>query len=112
MISILPSRNEATRWGASTLAIALTIHCSAARAETIKWIEVSGHVAPPAGLASKPAFACRRRRSIRKRCGNSSAGNATADDAGSGPDRPNDGPLDRNQFPHRAAVEIVVSPHL
>lgn len=114
MISILPSRNDATRWGASTLAIALTIHCSAARAETIKWIEVSGHVAPRcwAGQQTSLGLSAHTLDPETVRATRCTQGTPLLTMRVLDPIAQNGEPLDQNQFPHRAAVEIVVSPHL
>jgi hypothetical protein len=100
-------RNDATFWGASTLAITLAIQCSPAQAEAINRIDISGHVAPRCWAGQQTG-----RQSL--------APAATLDPETVRATRCTQGTPrlamrivpNQNQFPHRTAVEIVVTPQL
>jgi hypothetical protein len=114
MISSLSIRHDARRWGASTFAIALAVHCSSAQAEKIKWIEVSGHVAPRcwAGLQPSllmPALTLDSETAGAARC---TQGTPLLTTRVLDVIVENGGPPDQSPFPHRAAIEIVVSPRV
>lgn len=110
MVFCPPFRNDLTFWGASSLAIALAVNGSPAQAEGIARIEISGHVAPRCWATQQTSLlvptATMDPETVRAtRCTQGTpllamrVLNAV-------------GPSEQAQFPHRAAVEIVVSPHI
>jgi hypothetical protein len=110
MVSCPSSRADLTFWGASSLAIALAVNASPAQAEGITRIEISGHVAPRCWATRQTSLlvptATMDPETVRAtRCtqGTPLLAMRVLDAVT---------PSEQNPFPHRAAVEIVVSPQL
>lgn len=110
MMVSCPFRADLIFWGTSSLAIALAANGSPVRAEGIARIEISGFVAPRCWVTQQTSLLASTttmdQETVRAtRCTQGTPLLAMRVLTGVAPS-------DQTQFPHRAAVEIVVSPHL